>query len=74
MMTSTLGLAAVLCAEVRASGLTQAQIARAIGCSVKHVNEVLRGRAGCSLDFADSILGAIGRQLVLTTTAIDVEG
>lgn len=46
-------------------GLSQAEFARRVGASTKHVNQVFRGHAAAHPDTLDDWAGAIGRQFVV---------
>ncbi|MGH3376005.1 MAG: helix-turn-helix domain-containing protein [Actinoallomurus sp.] len=48
-----------------ASGMTQAAVARQIGCSQKHVSAMVGGRSTLSIDWADKILQTCGRRLLV---------
>lgn len=49
------------------TGLSQAEVARQIGCSTKHLNQMLIGSATLTLAWAEGILGLAGHTLVITT-------
>lgn len=57
------------------SGITQAELARRLHLSPKHVCQVLKGRAGLSIDMADRMLAACDWRLVVgahpTTEEVD---
>lgn len=48
---------------------SQAELARRLGITEKHVSQVLTGRAGLSPDLADAMLGALNYQPSVTVTA-----
>ncbi len=48
------------------AGMTQAELARRIRMSQKHVSQVLTGKAGLSLGMADKMLAAIGSRLKMS--------
>lgn len=54
-------------AAVRQSPISQAEIARQLGLSTKHLCQMLTGRAPLSLTWAEGILGLCGIELVITT-------
>ncbi len=54
-------------AEIVASGRTQADVAEAAGITPKHMSQIVQGKVGASLDVVDRLLGAVGRELVLST-------
>lgn len=49
------------------AGISQAEVARQIGCSTKHLNMMLTGSATLTLVWAEGILGLAGHTLVITT-------
>lgn len=53
-------------AAIEESGISQAEIARQLGLSAKHLNQMLLGHAPMSLMWAEGILGLCGHQLVIT--------
>lgn len=60
-------LAALVRAEILASGHTQHEIADAVGITPKHLSGFLCGYSGMSLNLVDQVLDACDRQLVLST-------
>ena len=67
-------LALLLWQEIALSGRSQADVARAVGITPKHMCQAVQGRAGLSLDLADQILRELGCELVMTATTRDHEG
>lgn len=58
--------------ELKERGLRQADLARLTGHSIKHVNQVIRGRVGLSAPFALAIEDATGiSALVLVRVQAD---
>jgi transcriptional regulator with XRE-family HTH domain len=53
-------LKAAIRAELRADGATQADLARHLGLSEKHVSQVLSGRIGGSLKVLEEMAAAVG--------------
>ncbi|MGY6019556.1 hypothetical protein [Streptomyces spinosirectus] len=53
-------------AAVQQAPVSQAEIARQLGLSTKHLNQMLTGRAPLSLVWAEGILGLCGMDLVIT--------
>jgi transcriptional regulator with XRE-family HTH domain len=51
---------------LQADGVTQADLALAVGRTEKHVSQVLTGKAGISFDLAEEMLAALDRQLVVS--------
>ncbi|MEU6725510.1 helix-turn-helix domain-containing protein [Nonomuraea wenchangensis] len=47
------------------SGMSQAQVARTVGITPKHMSQVLTGKAGLSAELAGRIAEACGRDLVI---------
>jgi transcriptional regulator with XRE-family HTH domain len=45
--------------------VTQAELARRVGITPKHVNQTLHGYAGLGLDLADRMLAALDCELVV---------
>jgi hypothetical protein len=60
-------LAALVRAEVEASGRRQYEIAATVGITPKHLSQFLVGHSGMSLDLVDKVLDACDRRLVLAT-------
>jgi plasmid maintenance system antidote protein VapI len=60
-------LRAVLADELRAARVSQAEAARRLGISAKHMSQMLTGRAPLSLAWADEIAAVCGRELVVGT-------
>lgn len=54
-------------AVLGAAGLSQAEVCRQLGCSTKHLNQMLTGRATLTLTWAEGILGLCGHSLVIGT-------
>lgn len=52
-------------AALEAAGISQAEIARQLGVSTKHLCQMLTGRAPLSLTWAEGILGLCGHTLVI---------
>lgn len=59
---------------IAASGLTQAAVARRIGCSQKHVSAMLSGKTRLAIDWADKITQVCGRQLVILSMSRAASG
>jgi transcriptional regulator with XRE-family HTH domain len=51
---------------------SQAELSRRLGLSTKHVSRVLTGRAALSLELAEAMLAALGRQM--TVRAREIKG
>ena len=49
---------------------SQAELSRRLGMSTKHVSQVLTGRAALSLDLAEAMLAAVGRQMTVRTKEV----
>lgn len=49
------------------AGLTQAEVARRLGLSQKHVSRMLNGRAVLNLHWADKIARLCGRRLTIAS-------
>ncbi len=45
------------------SGMTQVELAERAGVTQKHISQVLSGKSGLSFDFAERLLGILGRRL-----------
>lgn len=61
-------------AALETAGISQAEACRQLGCSTKHLNQMLTGKAPLGLDWAERILALCGMRLVvlaLTGTADD---
>lgn len=65
-MSSREALAALIRAEIAASGLSQARLAARAVVTPKHMSQVVNGQSG-SLEVLDRILAALGRDLVVAT-------
>jgi plasmid maintenance system antidote protein VapI len=59
------GLRSLLAAELRAAGISQAEAARRLGVTAKHMSQMLTGKAPLSLAWADQIAAACGRELLV---------
>lgn len=57
------GLRAVVRAALHDKGISQAEAARQLGLSAKHVSHMLTGRAPLGLDWAERILALCGKRL-----------
>jgi transcriptional regulator with XRE-family HTH domain len=55
---------------LRVTGTSQAELARTLGLSTKHVSQVLTGKAALSLDLAEAMLGALGLQMTVRARAL----
>lgn len=53
-------------AALHAAGISQAQAARDLGLSTKHMSHMLTGRATLTLDWADRLLALCGMRLVVS--------
>jgi transcriptional regulator with XRE-family HTH domain len=51
---------------LRIAGVCQAELARRLGLSEKHISQLLTGRSAISLDMAERILDAVGYTLVVS--------
>jgi predicted transcriptional regulator len=60
-------LRALLVDELRAAGVSQAEVARTLGITAKHMSQMLTGKAPLSLAWADEIAAACGRDLVVAS-------
>ena len=60
-------------AAVEASALSQAEIARQLGLSTKHLSMMLTGKSPLSLTWAEGILGLCGHSLVIGTRPDETE-
>jgi plasmid maintenance system antidote protein VapI len=63
-------LTALLAGELAASGWSQADLARAVGITPKHMSQIVTGRANAGPDLADRLLAALGRRAVLATVPL----
>src|SRR5450755_4619492 len=61
------GIRGEILVTLHATSTSQAELARRLHLSNKHVNQVLRGKAALSCDLADLMLGAMGRRVVVHT-------
>jgi hypothetical protein len=52
-------------AALIASGVSQAEAARQLGLSTKHMSQMLTGRATLTLDWAEHIVDLCGMRLVI---------
>lgn len=50
-------------AALQGAGLTQAQVARSLGVSPKHINQMLTGKAVLTLEWAERIAALCGREV-----------
>lgn len=57
-------------AELAEGFLSQREIAESLGCSQKHLSEMLNGHTAMSEAWAVKILGALGRQLVVASVPL----
>lgn len=64
-MTLQDDIRSLLTGELRAAGLSQAEAARQLGITAKHMNQMLTGRAPLSLAWADEIAALCGRELLV---------
>ena len=60
-------------AALEAAGLSQAEVARQLGLSTKHLCQMLTGHATLTLTWAEGILGLAGHSLVIGTRPDDSE-
>jgi transcriptional regulator with XRE-family HTH domain len=58
-------------AALEAAGLSQAEVARQLGLSYKHMSQMLTGHATLTLTWAEGILGLCGQSLVIGTRPDD---
>ena len=72
-MTLQGDLRSLLAGELRAAGLSQAEAARQIGITAKHMNQMLTGRAPLSLAWADEIAALCGRELLVGSRLVPRE-
>jgi len=61
-------LRALVLAALRNAGLSQAEAARRLDVSTKHLNQMLTGRVPLTLAWAEDLLGLCGQRLTLDTT------
>ncbi|WP_329336148.1 helix-turn-helix domain-containing protein [Streptomyces sp. NBC_01352] len=54
-------------AAIETAGISQAEIARQLGLSTKHLSMMLTGKSPLSLTWAEGILGLAGHTLVIGT-------
>jgi hypothetical protein len=52
------------------AGISQAEAARQLDMSTKHMSQMLNGKAGLSLDWAEQILGLCGHRLIVRSAPI----
>lgn len=52
------------------AGISQAEVARQLGVSTKHLCQMLTGRAALSLDWAEKILALSGQRLEIRVTSL----
>jgi len=64
-MTLQDSLGPLLASELRTAGLSQAEAARRLGITAKHMNQMLTGKAPLSLAWADQIAALCGRELLV---------
>lgn len=57
--------------ELDDAGWWQKDLAEAIGCSQKHLSQLLNGQVRMSEDWAARILAALGRQLVVASVPLE---
>ncbi|MEU6709954.1 helix-turn-helix transcriptional regulator [Nonomuraea sp. NPDC046802] len=72
-MTLQDDLRSLLAGELRAAGLSQAEVARKLGITAKHMSHMLTGRAPLSLAWADEIAALCGRELVIGSRVLPGE-
>lgn len=53
-------------ATLAAVGISQAEVARRLGLSNKHLNQMITGRASLTLGWAENILATCGMRLVVS--------
>jgi plasmid maintenance system antidote protein VapI len=56
---------------LHATRTSQAELARRLQISSKHVNQVLLGRAALSLDLAERMLAEVGYRLTVRAEGVD---
>lgn len=52
-------------ATLAAVGMSQAEVARRLGLSNKHLNQMITGRASLTLGWAENILATCGMRLIV---------
>jgi plasmid maintenance system antidote protein VapI len=57
-------------AELDDAGWWQKDLAAAVGCTEKHMSQLLNGHVAMSEEWAVKILAALGRQLVVASVPI----
>jgi transcriptional regulator with XRE-family HTH domain len=70
-VSTVAALAALVRAEIEASGRRQYEVAAAAGITVKHLSRFMCGHDGMSLDLVDAVLDACDRRLVLATAPVE---
>jgi plasmid maintenance system antidote protein VapI len=63
-------LRAELRAELKAAGISQAEAARHLGCTPKHMSQMLTGKARISPEWANAVALACGRRLIVASTPL----
>ncbi len=56
--------------ELDDAGWWQKDLAAAVGCTEKHLSQLLNGHVGMSEEWAIKILAALGRQLVVASVPL----
>lgn len=64
-MSAMRGLRLQVASALALSNISQAQAARDLGLSNKHLNQMITGRAVLTLDWAERILALCGMRLVI---------
>lgn len=59
----------VILAELQNRGISRAELAGRAGVDPKHLSQLINGRAAMSLDVADQLLRALGREWTIGTVA-----
>lgn len=72
-MTLQDSLRQLLVGELRSARLSQAEAARRLGLSAKHLNQMLTGRAPLSVEWADQIADLCGRDLLAASRPVPGE-
>jgi plasmid maintenance system antidote protein VapI len=67
------GLRLQVASALALSNISQAQAARDLGLSNKHLNQMITGRAVLTLDWAERILALCGMRLVIGIALTDKE-
>lgn len=67
-MTATEQLRALVRAELDRTIWTQEAVAAALGCSPKHLSQLLKGHVTLTVEWAEKILNVLGRTLTFGTT------